>query len=107
MLTVRSSGPLFDTPLVQFVELGLGTTTWHSLTGRNGYNPPAINPTTDLTYSAALGIALPFRNRFEAVANYDLQMVRHQPKPRASGTTNANFIGLGMARLGLRIRLTD
>ncbi|MBW7934715.1 MAG: hypothetical protein H3C62_14130 [Gemmatimonadaceae bacterium] len=107
LLTMRNAGPLFETSLVQMVELGLGTTTWHSLTGRNGDHPTSIDPTTDLTYSAAIGIALPFRDRYEAVANYDIQMARHQQKPRVSGVANPGYIGLGMLRLALRIQITD
>ncbi|MBI2407313.1 MAG: hypothetical protein HYV19_03285 [Gemmatimonadetes bacterium] len=107
MATLRSAAPLFDSGLRQMVELGIGTTTWHSLTGRNGQQPPSIDPTTDFTYSAAIGIGLPVSERFEFVTMYDIMMARHQQKPRASGAANPAFVGLSILRVALRARLSQ
>lgn len=108
----RASQQLGDTPVRQFVELGAGITRWSGLRGRNGDVVPGISPVYDFTYSAAIGLGLPVRDRLDAFVMFDILMVRHVQevieyggelvKPDAKA--QASF-GLPSLRLGARYRL--
>jgi len=103
----RSSQNLGDTPIRQYIELGAGITRWSGLQGTGGNRLPSFSAVYDFTYSAAIGLGLPMRDRLDAFAMFDILMVRHVQEVIVSepNAKAAAWFGLASLRLGARYRL--
>lgn len=105
----RSSRPLGETPIRQFVEVGAGFTRWSGLRGTGSGRLPHFSPVYDFTYAGAIGIGMPVTDRLHALVMYDILMVRHVQEvivsePSAKATA---WFGMASLRVGARYRLGD
>lgn len=110
----RSSRPIGDTQIRQFVEVGAEVTRWSGLQGTGEGRLPHFSPVYDFTYSGAIGVGLPVTDRLHAMVMYDILMARHVQEviiyggePTPPDAKPSAWFGLASLRIGARYRLGD